>query len=70
MEGEQPDPLKTKTVSWLLITEPNWDDPPSNVPLPPEIAGRMIRVYENPMVSLKAGQWNPLFLRGVRWWGW
>ena len=55
MEGEQPDPLKTKTVSWLLITEPNWDDPPSNVPLPPEIAGRMIRVYENPMVSLKAG---------------
>ena len=34
MEGEQPDPLKTKTVSWLLITEPNWDDPPSNVPPP------------------------------------
>ena len=39
---------------------------PGHVP-PPEIAGLMIRAYENPLVSLnKAGVMKPLFPGGVR----
>ncbi len=37
--------------------------PPPKLP-PPEIAGLMIRAYENPLVSLKAGYEKPLFLKG------
>ena len=45
---------------------PSQPNPPKATFTPPEIAGLMIRAYENPLVSLNKALLKPNFLGGVR----